>query len=118
MTTAVTTTSVDAITARVIGGRLTSIAEEMSTKLIRMGFSILIKESEDIGCAILDAEGWHLAQSPNVTPLQMGQLPFCVQGMLREIAAAGDSIAPGDVLINNSPYLGASHSPDGCVCTV
>ena len=59
MTTAVTTTSVDAITARVIGGRLTSIAEEMSTKLIRMGFSILIKESEDIGCALLDAEGWH-----------------------------------------------------------
>ncbi|TMJ94984.1 MAG: hydantoinase B/oxoprolinase family protein [Actinobacteria bacterium] len=112
MTTAVTTTSVDAITARVIGGRLTSIAEEMSTKLIRMGFSILIKESEDIGCALLDARGWHLAQSPNVTPLQMRHLPFCVQGMLREIAAAGDTIAPGDVLINNSPYLGASHSPD------
>ena len=103
---------IDAITARVIGGRLTSIAQEMSSKLIRMGFSILIKESEDIGCALLDVEGWHLAQSPNVTPLQMGQLPFCVQGVLREVAAAGETIDPGDVFINNSPYLGASHSPD------
>jgi N-methylhydantoinase B len=106
------THEIDPITARVIGGRLTSIAEEMSSKLIRMGFSILIKESEDIGCALVDAEGWHLAQSPNVTPLQMGQLPYCVQGMLREVEAAGEEIAPGDVFVNNSPYLGASHSPD------
>jgi N-methylhydantoinase B len=104
--------NIDPISARVIGGRLTSIAEEMSSKLIRMGFSILIKESEDIGCALVDADGWHLAQSPNVTPLQMGQLPFVVQGMLREVSAADETIAPGDVFVNNSPYLGASHSPD------
>jgi N-methylhydantoinase B len=112
MNTTAATASIDPISARVIGGRLTSIAQEMSSKLIRMGFSILIKESEDIGCAILDTEGWHLAQSPRVTPLQMGQLPFLVQGMLREVAAEGDTIDSGDVFINNSPYLGASHSPD------
>jgi N-methylhydantoinase B len=105
-------TAIDPISAQVIGGRLTSIAQEMSSKLIRMGFSILIKESEDIGCAILDAKGWQLAQSPRVTPLQMGQLPFLVQGMMREVAAGAETIDPGDVFVNNSPYLGASHSPD------
>jgi N-methylhydantoinase B len=47
----------DPITAQVIGGRLNSIALEMSRKLIRMGFSIIIKESEDIGAAITDADG-------------------------------------------------------------
>ena len=63
----------DPVTARVIGGRLTSIAQEMSSKLVRMGFSILIKESEDIGCALVDTEGWQLAEALDVTPLQMAR---------------------------------------------
>ena len=104
--------SIDPISARVIGGRLTSIAEEMSSKLIRMGFSILIKESEDIGCALLDAEGWHLAQSPNVDPASDGAVALLCAGDAAGGRAAGRRSTPGDVFVNNSPYLGASHSPD------
>jgi N-methylhydantoinase B len=101
----------DPITAQVIGGRLNSIALEMSRKLIRMGFSIIIKESEDIGAAITDTDGWQLAEA-DTTPLQMGPIPYYVRGMKKALADRGEEINPGDVFIHNSPYLGASHSPD------
>jgi N-methylhydantoinase B len=101
----------DPITAQVIGGRLNSIALEMSRKLIRMGFSIIIKESEDIGAAITDADGWQLAEA-DTTPLQMGPIPFYVRGTKKALADRGEEINEGDVFIHNSPYLGASHSPD------
>lgn len=39
-----TRTTIDAVTAQVIQGRLNQIALEMSRKLIRMAFSIIIKE--------------------------------------------------------------------------
>lgn len=101
----------DPVTAHVIGGRLNSIALEMARKLIRMGFSIIIKESEDIGAAITDADGWQLAEA-DTTPLQMGPIPFYVRGLKKILAERGEEIRPGDVFIHNAPYLGASHSPD------
>ena len=103
--------AMDPITAQVIGGRLNSIALEMARKLIRMGFSIIIKESEDIGAAITDADGWQLAEA-DTTPLQMGPIPFYVRGLKQILAERGEEIRPGDVFIHNSPYLGASHAPD------
>jgi N-methylhydantoinase B len=101
----------DPITAQVIGGRLNSFALEMARKLIRMGFSIIIKESEDIGAALTDADGWQLAEA-DTTPLQMGPIPFYVRGLKKVLAERGEEIRPGDVFIHNSPYLGASHAPD------
>ena len=94
---------------QVIGGRLASIAAEMSQKMIRMSFSILIKESEDIGCAITDAAGNQLAEA-DTSPLQMGPIPFYVRGAKRILAERGEEIRPGDVIMHNSPYHGASHS--------
>ena len=96
---------------QVIGGRLASIAAEMSQKMIRMSFSILIKESEDIGCAITDAAGNQLAEA-DTSPLQMGPIPFYVRGAKRILTERGEEIRPGDVIMHNSPYHGASHSPD------
>lgn len=101
----------DVVTAQVIQGRLDNIAFEMSRKLIRMGFSILIKESEDIGCAIVDREGGQLCEA-DTTPLQMGPIPWYVRGILTILEETGDQAHPGDVFIHNDPYLGASHSPD------
>ena len=101
----------DPIKARVIQGRLNQIALEMSRKLIRMGFSIIIKESEDIGCAIVDAQGWQFCEA-DTTPLQVGPTPWIVQGILKLLRERGQEIHPGDIFIHNDPYLGASHSPD------
>lgn len=104
-------TAIDPITARVIQGRLDQIALEMSRKLIRMGFSPVIKEMEDIGCALCDADGWQFAEADN-TPLQLGPAPYIIQGILQLAREQGRPPRPGDVFVHNDPYLGASHSPD------
>lgn len=106
--------SIDPITAQVINGRLSGITLEMSRKLVRMSFSILFKESEDIGCALVAADGWQLSEA-DTTPLQMGPMPYAVQGLWEMLAERGESvddIVPGDVFIHNDAYKGSSHPPD------
>lgn len=101
----------DPIKARVIQGRLNQIAQEMSRKLIRTGFSIIIKESEDIGCAIVDADGWQFCEA-DTTPLQVGPTPWIVQGIQKLLQQRGETPEPGDTYVHNDPYCGASHAPD------
>ena len=46
------------------------------------------------------------------TPLQSGPIPGYVRGVLRILAERGESIEPGDVIMHNDAYAGASHGPD------
>ena len=106
------TTDVDPITTAVIGGALTSIAVDMGYRLTRMSYSSIIRESEDFGCAICDHERRQLCESTQSTPLQSGPLPGYLAGIDRRFAEVGDEWRPGDVVIHNHPYYGASHQPD------
>ena len=103
---------VDPVTASVIQGALENIATEMGHKLMRMSYSSIIRESEDFGAGLVDAGGQGLAESAQSTPLQSGPIPGYVQGMLRQMAERGDEIRPGDVIMHNDAYAGASHGPD------
>ena len=105
-------TRVDPVTASVIRGALENIAIEMGYKLMRMSYSSIIRESEDFGAAIIDANGNQLCESIQSTPLQSGPLPGYVRGMMKQMKQRGDSIEPGDVILHNDPYGGASHGPD------
>ena len=105
-------TRVDPVTASVIRGALENIAVEMGYKLMRMSYSSIIRESEDFGAAIIDAEGNQLCESTQSTPLQSGPIPGYVRGMMRIMAERGEPIEPGDVIMHNDPYGGASHGPD------
>ncbi len=96
------------ILMRVIGGAFSAIAKEMSSVLFRMSYSSIIRESEDLGAGIFDAEGNELAESDS-TPMFMGAMPKIVKGVLTLL---GDDIHDGDVILHNDPYLGATHSPD------
>jgi N-methylhydantoinase B len=53
--------AIDSITASVVQGALENIAVEMGYKLMRMSYSSIIRESEDFGAALVDAEGRGLA---------------------------------------------------------
>jgi N-methylhydantoinase B len=113
MSTATQTgTRVDAITAAVIAGALESIAVEMGHKLARMSYSSIIRESEDFGCVIADAQARQLAESSQSTPLQSGPIPGYIRGINRRFAELGEEWLPGDVVIHNHAYYGASHGPD------
>lgn len=103
---------VDPVTASVIQGALENIAVEIGYKLMRMSYSSIIRESEDFGAALVDAEGRGLAESAQSTPLQSGPIPGYVKHMLATLAARGDTVRPGDVIMHNDPYGGASHGPD------
>jgi N-methylhydantoinase B len=105
-------TRVDPITTAVIAGALDSIAIEMGHKLARMSYSSIIRESEDFGTVICDAEARQLCESPQSTPLQSGPIPGYLRGINRRFAELGEQWKPGDVVMHNHPYYGSSHGPD------
>ena len=93
---------------RVLGGAFHAIAKEMSGVLFRMSYSSIIRESEDLGAGIFDAQGRELCESDS-TPMHIGSLPWYIRGFMRHLEG---NIVEGDVIIHNHPYYGASHSPD------
>ena len=107
-----TPTRVDPVLASVISGALDSIATEMGHKLARMSYSPIIRESEDFGCVICDAEARQLCESRESTPLQSGPIPGYIRGINRRFEEIGDEWRPGDVVMHNHSYYGASHGPD------
>lgn len=114
--TTATRQRVDPVTASIIQGALENIAIEMGYKLMRMSYSSIIRESEDFGAAICDARGRQLCECSKSTPLQSGPIPGYVRGIIREFEARGDTFRPGDVIVHNDPYNGASHAPDIGFC--
>ena len=92
---------VDPVTASVIHGALEGIAVEMGYKLMRMSYSSIIRESEDFGAALVDAQGRGLAESAQSTPLQSGPIPGYVRGVLAQTAsiqrvATAGGVAPSE----------------------
>jgi len=108
--------AIDPVSASVIQGALENIAIEMGYKLMRMSYSSIIRESEDFGAALCDVEGNQLCESKQSTPLQSGPIPGYVRGIKRQFAERGDEIRPGDVIMHNDAYGGASHGPDVGFC--
>jgi len=100
---------IDPITLQIIGGALSTIAKEMGYVLYRMAYSSIIRESEDLGAGIFDLEFNTLCESDS-TPMHIGSIPGYLEGALRDLDPG--QLRPGDVLIHNHPYYGASHSPD------
>jgi N-methylhydantoinase B len=109
-------TRIDPITASVIHGALENIAVEMGYKLMRMSYSSIIRESEDFGAALTDADGRQLCECRLSTPLQSGPIPGYIRGILKIMKARGEEVRPGDVIMHNDPYSGASHGPDVAFC--
>lgn len=106
----------DPVTMQVVLGALENAAIEMGHKLARMSYSSIIRESEDFGCALVDIKGQQLCESTHSTPLQSGPIPGYVKGIQEIMEERGDKFEPGDVILHNSTYHGASHGPDFGLC--
>lgn len=107
---------IDPVTGAVIQGALESIALEMGHKLMRMSYSSIIRESEDFGAALTDAAGLQMCECRMSTPLQSGPIPGYIRNVLKVLAERDDPVRPGDVIMHNDPYGGASHGPDVAFC--
>ncbi|WP_205125694.1 hydantoinase B/oxoprolinase family protein [Planococcus salinus] len=111
-----TKSMLDPVTMQVVLGALENAAVEMGHKLARMSYSSIIRESEDFGCALVDIENQQLCESSHSTPLQSGPIPGYVKGIRQIMEERGERFEPGDVILHNSTYHGASHGPDFGLC--
>ena len=76
------------------------ILEEATVRIMRSGYSTIMKESRDISVSLHDLSGDIIAQ-PNVQPVHLGNLQAQVKGVIKRYA---DTVRPGDSYIVNHPY--------------
>ena len=98
---------VDPISLEVFKNLFVSVAEEMGVALQRTAYSPNMKERLDFSCAIFDPDGAMIAQAAHI-PVHLGAMPFSVAAAIDHVG----SLAPGDIVIVNDPYLGGTHLPD------
>jgi 5-oxoprolinase (ATP-hydrolysing)/N-methylhydantoinase A len=113
----------DPIALEIMWSRLATVVDEMWLTIIRTAFSLIIAESQDFACELLDPAGETLAHSPRAMPVFNLTLPRAVKALLARFPV--ETLQPGDMLVTNDPWLCAGHlfdiavvSPvfrDGCV---
>ncbi|WP_188902246.1 hydantoinase B/oxoprolinase family protein [Caldovatus sediminis] len=105
----------DGIALEILWSNLISTVSEQARALQRIAFSPIVREAGDLATALFDRRGRMVAQAVTGTP-----------GHINSLAAAGrhfverfppDSLAPGDVLVTNDPWLSAGHFFDITVMT-
>ena len=97
----------DPIGLEIMWSRLINVAEECWHTVIRTAFSLIIGEAQDFACEILDAGGRQIVHSPRAMPVFNLTLPIAVNAMIERFPP--ETLAPGDVLVTNDPWLCAGH---------
>ena len=98
----------DPITTEVVRNALETIAEEMGNALRRTALSVVVKDMRDYSCAVFDARGRMIAAALDIPSLLASMAP----ALRACIDKWGDDIHPGDVFVNNHPYMGACQTND------
>lgn len=98
----------DPVTRELVRAALTSIADNMVVSVIRTARSIVVKSNLDFSASICDAAGRMVVQGLAL-PVHLGATMPALAGC-RDFF--GEDVAPGDILISNDPYAGASHLND------
>ena len=93
----------DPVTLQVIKDSMTAIGQEMFQVMIRTSMSPIIYETTDFAVGLTDARGELIAQGNGVSAF-LATLDTAVQSAL--LHYPGEALAPGDVIITNTPYEG------------
>jgi len=102
--------SFDPVTLEILWTRMISAVDEAAKALRRTSFSTLVNESNDFSCVLTDARGQSLAQNTESIPSFIGTLPVTVKHFIEEIGTS--NMAPGDVLVTNTPWIATGHLND------
>ncbi|MEO7007489.1 MAG: hydantoinase B/oxoprolinase family protein [Terrimesophilobacter sp.] len=103
-------TKVDPVLFEVVWHKLLDITEEMGIKYMRTSGSPVLVGAYDASTGITLPDGRLVAMGPYITT-QAHVLNLIVESVLRT-RSVNPGINPGDMLICNDPYLGATHQPD------
>lgn len=102
--------SLDAVSVGILWDRLVAIADEIVSALVRTSFSTIVSESYDLTVTVLDAECRLIAQGTYSAPVFMGTAPRTLKLMLEKFPP--ETLAPGDVIATNDPWIGTGHMFD------
>jgi N-methylhydantoinase B len=100
---------IDPVRFEVLRNALLATVEEMGATLRRAAYSTNIKTRGDFSCAFFDRELRTVAQA-FAQPSHLGSLAHIVPRAIRAYGA--DTLAPGDGILVNDPYLGGVHLND------
>ena len=101
--------SIDPVTLAVIENGLRQVCSEMDLVHEKTSFSPVISESFDRSNGIYDPKnGEMIAQGELGLPIFLGVMQFATQAVLER----RQDLEPGDVIIQNDPYLGGTHLMD------
>jgi N-methylhydantoinase A/oxoprolinase/acetone carboxylase beta subunit/N-methylhydantoinase B/oxoprolinase/acetone carboxylase alpha subunit len=115
MTRAIARIEADPVGLEIMWSRLINIVEECWLTVWRTAFSLIIGEAQDFACELLDPRGNSLAHSPRAMPVFNLTLPRAVRAILERFPA--ETLAAGDVLITNDPWICAGHLFDVAIVT-
>jgi N-methylhydantoinase B len=113
----VTTTraAIDPVVVGLVSNRLHSLLNEQQAALVNTAFSPVVRESLDLACAVFDSRGQMVGQSTGGTP---GHINAMATGMQHIVSAYPHrTLAEGDVLITNDPWMTAGQINDLTVAT-
>jgi N-methylhydantoinase B len=100
----------DPVTLEIFWSRLISIADESAAALLRTSFSTIVRESNDFGTVLMDANGDSLSENTGGIPSFSGILPTTLKHFLAKYPK--ETWKPGDCVITNDPWLATGHLPD------
>ena len=107
--TAANTDMRDRVQAQVVRYALELVAEDMAVTLMRTARSTVIKEVQDLSCALFDRAGRVVVQSKHAPMLLAGSTLTMSEAMKH---MERTPLQPGDVLIANDPFRGGQHIMD------
>jgi N-methylhydantoinase B len=105
----------NAASLQVAWQRLIAIPDEMAAALHHTAFSPVVRESNDMACALLSREGALLVEYSRSVPVFTGVLSRAARSLIQAIGA--EAIRAGDVLAMNDPWHGNTHLADMTVVT-
>lgn len=103
-------TDFDPISIEILWARIISIVDEAAATFSRASFSTLVREANDFAVILTDQDGRSIAQSTKSIPSFIATLPATIKAFLERFPR--DTLADGDVLITNDPWLGTGHVHD------
>ncbi len=97
------------VQSQVVRYALELVAEDMAATLMRTARSTVIKEVQDLSCALYDRAGRVIVQSSHA-PMLLAGSTLTMREALK--ALDGQPLAAGDVVIANDPFHGGQHLMD------
>jgi N-methylhydantoinase B len=110
-----TAPAIDPVTLEVLWARLLAVVTWQQDALMRTAFSSIVRESQDLACSLFDPRGRMIAQSVSGTPGHINAMATSMGHFLAAFPLA--SLAVGDVLITNDPWMTAGQVNDITVAT-